>query len=370
MPSLQSHLSCNPACEDAQEKLLGFDEVYEQIVMGSPESLFDLPPESFWVPKGSEQDWVHQNANMQRRTSMKLQSLQDGFSGADSKSQSHRSFSAALNKSSSLLALPKPRNPKAAAGTRLFRSMSEPGGGGGVMRGSDPVSPKSDLGYEMHSSAKPFSIWLSSRNAPSDWSTVPETTCPAQEEQEPARHDLTLYVAIADTLKGEEDDFKPGFLEVLFSKGRDLAPFVKGEGLSGCNPPTDSSVFFFDGSVFWKLELRNLDTGENEKASSELNGDGSVQNTPAIRASPADFPQAWHEKEKFDELVEDKGVKILIDPKALMHVIGTQMDFVDDKLRSEFIFINPNSAGQCGCGESFMTKTSAEAAKLHGRAGT
>ncbi|KAK8558266.1 hypothetical protein V6N13_038739 [Hibiscus sabdariffa] len=61
------------------------------------------------------------------------------------------------------------------------------------------------------------------------------------------------------------------------------------------------------------------------------------------------------EKGKFDELVEDKGVKILIDPKALMHVIGTKMDFVDDKLRSEFIFINPNSKGQCGCGESFMT---------------
>lgn len=66
------------------------------------------------------------------------------------------------------------------------------------------------------------------------------------------------------------------------------------------------------------------------------------------------------EKGKFDELVEDKGVKILIDPKALMHVIGTKMDFVDDKLRSEFIFINPNSKGQCGCGESFLT---AEAAK-------
>ncbi|KAK8519416.1 hypothetical protein V6N12_025455 [Hibiscus sabdariffa] len=63
------------------------------------------------------------------------------------------------------------------------------------------------------------------------------------------------------------------------------------------------------------------------------------------------------EKGKFDELVEDKGVKILIDPKALMHVIGTKMDFVDDKLRSEFIFINPNSKGQCGCGESFMTTT-------------
>ncbi|EEF41212.1 iron-sulfur assembly protein IscA-like 1, mitochondrial isoform X1 [Ricinus communis] len=69
------------------------------------------------------------------------------------------------------------------------------------------------------------------------------------------------------------------------------------------------------------------------------------------------------EKGKFDELVEDKGVKILIDPKALMHVIGTKMDFVDDKLRSEFIFINPNSKGQCGCGESFMTTSSSEAAK-------
>ncbi|GLT94693.1 hypothetical protein SLE2022_124220 [Rubroshorea leprosula] len=64
------------------------------------------------------------------------------------------------------------------------------------------------------------------------------------------------------------------------------------------------------------------------------------------------------EKGKFDELVEDKGVQILIDPKALMHVIGTKMDFVDDKLRSEFIFINPNSKGQCGCGESFLTASS------------
>ncbi|KAI3517133.1 hypothetical protein L1887_16341 [Cichorium endivia] len=72
------------------------------------------------------------------------------------------------------------------------------------------------------------------------------------------------------------------------------------------------------------------------------------------------------EKGKFDELIEEKGVKILIDPKALMHVIGTKMDFVDDKLRSEFIFINPNSKGQCGCGESFMTTSSTEATKTGG----
>ncbi|KAL9402849.1 hypothetical protein Peur_006698 [Populus x canadensis] len=72
------------------------------------------------------------------------------------------------------------------------------------------------------------------------------------------------------------------------------------------------------------------------------------------------------EKGRFDELVADKGVKILIDPKALMHVIGTKMDFVDDKLRSEFVFINPNSQGQCGCGESFMTSSSSETAKRGG----
>ncbi|KAJ6901377.1 hypothetical protein NC651_019208 [Populus alba x Populus x berolinensis] len=72
------------------------------------------------------------------------------------------------------------------------------------------------------------------------------------------------------------------------------------------------------------------------------------------------------EKGRFDELVADKGVKILIDPKALMHVIGTKMDFVDDKLRSEFVFINPNSQGQCGCGESFMTTNSSGTAKRGG----
>ncbi|KAK4431757.1 Iron-sulfur assembly protein IscA-like 1, mitochondrial [Sesamum alatum] len=76
------------------------------------------------------------------------------------------------------------------------------------------------------------------------------------------------------------------------------------------------------------------------------------------------------EKGKFDEVVEEKGVKILIDPKALMHVIGTKMDFVDDKLRSEFIFINPNSKGQCGCGESFMTMSSSEATKHTGSSRT
>ncbi len=56
---------------------------------------------------------------------------------------------------------------------------------------------------------------------------------------------------------------------------------------------------------------------------------------------------------KFDDVVETAGVKILIDPKAAMYLIGTEMDFVEEKLKSGFTFRNPNSKGQCGCGESF-----------------
>jgi iron-sulfur cluster assembly protein len=59
------------------------------------------------------------------------------------------------------------------------------------------------------------------------------------------------------------------------------------------------------------------------------------------------------EKGKFDEIVQDKGVTILIDPKATMFIIGTEMDFVEDRLQSGFTFHNPNEKGRCGCGESF-----------------
>ena len=58
-------------------------------------------------------------------------------------------------------------------------------------------------------------------------------------------------------------------------------------------------------------------------------------------------------KNKFDEVVEEKGVTILIDPKATMFLIGTEMDYVEEKLKSGFVFKNPNEKGRCGCGESF-----------------
>jgi len=56
---------------------------------------------------------------------------------------------------------------------------------------------------------------------------------------------------------------------------------------------------------------------------------------------------------KFDEQVEQDGVKVLIDSKALLKVIGSEMDWVEDKLSSRFTFTNPNITEQCGCGESF-----------------
>ena len=54
-----------------------------------------------------------------------------------------------------------------------------------------------------------------------------------------------------------------------------------------------------------------------------------------------------------DEIVEDKGVKVLIDPKAIMYLLGTEMDYKKDELSSTFIFKNPNETERCGCGESF-----------------
>jgi iron-sulfur cluster assembly protein len=53
-----------------------------------------------------------------------------------------------------------------------------------------------------------------------------------------------------------------------------------------------------------------------------------------------------------DEVIEEKGVRILIDPKAVMFLVGTEMDFKRDKLAERFVFSNPNQTEACGCGES------------------
>ena len=65
------------------------------------------------------------------------------------------------------------------------------------------------------------------------------------------------------------------------------------------------------------------------------------------------FVEYAEEKKKFEEVVEDKGVTLLIDPAATMFLIGSEMDYKEDKLQSGFTFTNPNEKGRCGCGESF-----------------
>jgi len=76
------------------------------------------------------------------------------------------------------------------------------------------------------------------------------------------------------------------------------------------------------------------------------------------------YTMEWAESiQPFDEVIEDKGVKLLIDAKAVLFLLGTQMDFHTDKLSSGFVFNNPNQISACGCGESVaITPVTAEAA--------
>ena len=56
-----------------------------------------------------------------------------------------------------------------------------------------------------------------------------------------------------------------------------------------------------------------------------------------------------------DEIIEDKGVKVFIDPSAIMYLLGTEMDYKKEQFSSTFVFENPNETERCGCGESFKT---------------
>lgn len=56
---------------------------------------------------------------------------------------------------------------------------------------------------------------------------------------------------------------------------------------------------------------------------------------------------------KFDDIIQEDGVSVLIDPKAMLYILGSEMDYVEEELSSGFVFNNPNEKGKCGCGESF-----------------
>jgi iron-sulfur cluster assembly protein len=66
-----------------------------------------------------------------------------------------------------------------------------------------------------------------------------------------------------------------------------------------------------------------------------------------------EYTMDWATEQKpYDEVIERDGARVLIDPKAVMYLLGTEMDFKTDKLSSQFVFSNPNQTGACGCGES------------------
>ena len=66
-----------------------------------------------------------------------------------------------------------------------------------------------------------------------------------------------------------------------------------------------------------------------------------------------EYTMEWAAEQKpFDELVEQSGARVLIDPKAVMYLLGSEMDYKADKLSAQFVFNNPNQTSACGCGES------------------
>ena len=66
-----------------------------------------------------------------------------------------------------------------------------------------------------------------------------------------------------------------------------------------------------------------------------------------------EYTLSWAEtQDRFDEVVEDKGVRVLIEPTAVLYLLGSEMDYKVDKLSAQFVFHNPNQKGSCGCGES------------------
>ena len=66
-----------------------------------------------------------------------------------------------------------------------------------------------------------------------------------------------------------------------------------------------------------------------------------------------------------DEVVEDKGVKILVDPKAVLFLLGTEMDYKTEKLSAQFVFNNPNQTSACGCGESVQIEPAKDDGATH-----
>ncbi|KAJ2850522.1 Iron-sulfur assembly protein 1 [Coemansia brasiliensis] len=95
-------------------------------------------------------------------------------------------------------------------------------------------------------------------------------------------------------------------------------------------------------------ELRENSSIEDKNKTLKIGIQGKGCSGNAYTLSWVDTPK------KFDEKVTQDGVTVLIDSKALLTLIGTEMDWFEGKLASQFVFNNPNIKGACGCGESFL----------------
>ena len=110
--------------------------------------------------------------------------------------------------------------------------------------------------------------------------------------------------------------------------------------------------------------LKELSTVKIEKyypqqPFSEINSSSDDSSTTKDNVNSSEIisshtQQEDKDKNKFDEIVEQNGVKIFIDAKAQLTLLGTEMDYVKSVLSSEFVFNNPNIKSTCGCGESFQ----------------
>ena len=106
-------------------------------------------------------------------------------------------------------------------------------------------------------------------------------------------------------------------------------------------------------------QLMTVSLAAAERAKALIEGRGKP--TAGIRigvrskgCSGMSYTLEYAEKqEPMDEVVDTEGVKLLIDPKASLFLIGTEMDYEEEKLKQGFVFKNPNEKGRCGCGESF-----------------
>lgn len=70
------------------------------------------------------------------------------------------------------------------------------------------------------------------------------------------------------------------------------------------------------------------------------------------------FVEYANERKRMEDVVEDKGVKVFVDPTAVMFILGSEMDYEESKMASRFVFNNPNATSFCGCGESFNVEQS------------